>query len=177
VGISGAPPASAWQELVSTTSETNMHPSLIRGWIIHFRTPQLLDMVRVKYIGMSYLEHFPFTRMNLQIFRLFFPFLSKCLNFKLRLACEKWLLLALEYMDLQLPRVRLSLSILSMFLTNFLAYLEINPEIQLSIIDADSTVEGVWSKSSVYAGPTCDVPVPTFEFSDLHMDEEFNIPK
>jgi dimethylaniline monooxygenase (N-oxide forming) len=64
-----------------------------------------------------------------------------------------------------------------MFLTNFLAYLEINPEIQLSIIDADSTVEGVWSKSSVYAGPTCDVPVPTFEFSDLHMDEEFNIPK
>lgn len=80
-------------------------------------------------------------------------------------------------MDLQLPRVRLSPGIPSLFITNFLAYLEINPEIQLTIIDVDSTVGGVWSKSRVYAGLTCDAPVPTFEFSDLHMNEEFNLPK
>ena len=55
--------------------------------------------------------------------------------------------------------------------------LGINPEIQLAVIDADSTVGGVWSKPPVYAGLTCDVPVSTFEFSDLHMNEEFNLPK
>jgi dimethylaniline monooxygenase (N-oxide forming) len=64
-----------------------------------------------------------------------------------------------------------------LFLTKFLAYLEINPEIRLTVIDADSTVGGVWSKSRVYAGLTCDVPVATFEFSDLHMNEEFDLPK
>lgn len=56
---------------------------------IHFRTPQLLYMARVEYIEMPYLAHFPFTRMNLQIFKLLFPFLSKCLNFKPCPAREK----------------------------------------------------------------------------------------
>ena len=104
-------------------------------------------------------------------------FLSKCLNLQLPRARENLSLLALGYMDLQLQRVRLSSSILSLFLTKFLANLGINPEIQLAVIDADSTVGGVWSKPPVYAGLTCDVPVSTFEFSDLHMNEEFNLPK
>jgi hypothetical protein len=77
------------------------------------------------------------------LFMSLFPFLSKCLNLQLPRAREKSSLLALGYMDLQLQRVRLSSSILSLFLTKFLAYLEISPEIQLTIIDADSTVGGV----------------------------------
>ena len=56
-------------------------------------------------------------------------------------------------------------------------YLEINPEIDLLILDADSSVGGVWSASRVYAGLVADIPAPAFEFSDLRMTEEFGIAK
>jgi cation diffusion facilitator CzcD-associated flavoprotein CzcO len=111
----------------------------------------------------------------LQTISLFPP---KCVNLQLRRAVpEKSSLLALGYTDSRLPRVNLSFSILSLFHKKLFAYLQINPEIQLTIIDADSTVGGVWSKSCVFAGLNCDIPVPTFEFPNLHVTEEFNLPK
>jgi hypothetical protein len=77
----------------------------------------------------------------LQTISLFPP---KCVNLQLRRAVpEKSSLLALGYTDSRLPRVNLSFSILSLFHKKLFAYLQINPEIQLTIIDADSTVGGV----------------------------------
>ena len=55
-------------------------------------------------------------------------------------------------------------------------YLEINPEIRLTIIDADSSIGGVWSRSRIYPGLVADHPAPVFEFSDLHT-EELGIPR
>lgn len=55
-------------------------------------------------------------------------------------------------------------------------YLQINPKIDLTIIDGDSSVGGVWSKSRVYPGLLVDSPSPSFEFSDLKIEDEFGIP-
>jgi dimethylaniline monooxygenase (N-oxide forming) len=55
-------------------------------------------------------------------------------------------------------------------------YLQINPNVDLTIVDADSSVGGVWSASRVYAGLVADLPSPVYEFSDLRMSEEFGIP-
>ena len=48
-------------------------------------------------------------------------------------------------------------------------YLEINPTIELTILDKDGSVGGVWSLSRVYAGLGADFPAPVYEFSDLRM--------
>jgi dimethylaniline monooxygenase (N-oxide forming) len=50
-------------------------------------------------------------------------------------------------------------------------YLRIRPDIHLTIIDADSSVGGVWSKDRVHQGFTVDSPVPLFEYSDLSMKD------
>lgn len=55
-------------------------------------------------------------------------------------------------------------------------YLQINPNITLTIIDADSHVGGIWSASRVYPGLTTDSPASTFEFSDMKIKDEFGIP-
>lgn len=56
-------------------------------------------------------------------------------------------------------------------------YFQINPNIDLTIIDSDTSVGGVWSVSRVYAGLVADLPSPAFELSDLRMAEEFGMPK
>lgn len=56
-------------------------------------------------------------------------------------------------------------------------YLQMRPDINLAIVDGDSSVGGVWSSSRVYDGLVVDSPAPIFEFSDLQMMEEFNIPR
>ncbi|PVH85139.1 FAD/NAD(P)-binding domain-containing protein [Cadophora sp. DSE1049] len=56
-------------------------------------------------------------------------------------------------------------------------YLQINPGINLTVIDADTSVGGVWSASRVYAGLVTDLPSPAFELSDLQMSEEFGMAK
>ena len=54
-------------------------------------------------------------------------------------------------------------------------YLVLKPSIDLTIIDADSSVGGVWSASRVYPGLIADSPTANFDFSDLPMDEELGI--
>jgi dimethylaniline monooxygenase (N-oxide forming) len=56
-------------------------------------------------------------------------------------------------------------------------YLEMVPDIQLTIIDDDDSVGGVWSRSRVHSNLMADSATPTFDFSDLQMSEEFGIPK
>ncbi len=56
-------------------------------------------------------------------------------------------------------------------------YLEVNPNIQLTLIDRDDGVGGVWSKSRVHSNLVADAPVPIFDFSDLQMSKEFGIPE
>jgi dimethylaniline monooxygenase (N-oxide forming) len=56
-------------------------------------------------------------------------------------------------------------------------YLEMVPDIQLTIIDNDDSVGGVWSRSRVHSNLMADSSTPTFDFSDLQMSEEFDIPE
>lgn len=55
-------------------------------------------------------------------------------------------------------------------------YLQVRPDIDLTLIESDSCVGGVWSASRVYSGLTVDSPTPCFEFSDLQIEDEFEIP-
>jgi len=55
-------------------------------------------------------------------------------------------------------------------------YLEIKPDINLTLIDNDDSVGGVWSGSRVHSNLMADNPTPTFNFSDLEMKDEFNLP-
>ncbi|KAF9009261.1 FAD/NAD(P)-binding domain-containing protein [Hymenopellis radicata] len=51
-------------------------------------------------------------------------------------------------------------------------YLQINPNIQLTIIDAYKTLGGVWSQDRIYPGLIADSPSGLFDFSDLPMNEK-----
>jgi dimethylaniline monooxygenase (N-oxide forming) len=55
------------------------------------------------------------------------------------------------------------------------AYLEINPSVSLNIIDADSGIGGVWSRSRIYPRLVINQPSPFFEFSDLSMKDALGI--
>lgn len=55
-------------------------------------------------------------------------------------------------------------------------YLQIVPDIKLTILDNGDCVGGVWSRSRVHANLVADSPNPTFDFSELQMSEEFNMP-
>jgi dimethylaniline monooxygenase (N-oxide forming) len=54
-------------------------------------------------------------------------------------------------------------------------YLQVNPDAELTIIDADSMVGGTWSSARIYPGLCADSPSGAFEFSDLPMTEELGI--
>lgn len=56
-------------------------------------------------------------------------------------------------------------------------YLEMVPDIQLTILDNDNSVGGVWSRSRVHSNLMADSSTPTFDFSELQMSEEFDIPE
>lgn len=56
-------------------------------------------------------------------------------------------------------------------------YLQINPNVSLSILDEDSSVGGVWSASRVYPGFMADSPSAIFDYSDFPMDVELGIGK
>lgn len=56
-------------------------------------------------------------------------------------------------------------------------YLQINPNVSLTIIDEDSSVGGVWSESRVYPGLVADSCAAIFDYSDLPMDVELGIDK
>ena len=57
------------------------------------------------------------------------------------------------------------------------SYLEMNPTIDLTVVDKDGGVGGVWSSSRIYDGLIADLPAPAYELSDLQMMDEFSIPK
>jgi dimethylaniline monooxygenase (N-oxide forming) len=50
-------------------------------------------------------------------------------------------------------------------------YLQVNPNISLTIVDSEATVGGVWSKARCYPGIIADGPVGLFDFSDLPMSD------
>ncbi|TFB05122.1 Senecionine N-oxygenase [Trichoderma ghanense] len=50
-------------------------------------------------------------------------------------------------------------------------YLQVDPSISLTILDAEATVGGVWSKARCYPGFIADGPVGLFDFSDLPMSK------
>jgi dimethylaniline monooxygenase (N-oxide forming) len=56
-------------------------------------------------------------------------------------------------------------------------YLQINPNISLTIIDEDSTVGGVWSSARIYPGLIADSCAAIFDYSDFPMDKELGIDK
>jgi dimethylaniline monooxygenase (N-oxide forming) len=51
-------------------------------------------------------------------------------------------------------------------------YSQINPVIDLTILDDDSTVGGVWSTARLYPGLIANSPNGLYEFSDLTMVTE-----
>ncbi len=52
------------------------------------------------------------------------------------------------------------------------SYLQINPNIQLTIIEAAQTLGGVWSLERIHTGLIADSPSGLFDFSDLPMNEK-----
>lgn len=51
-------------------------------------------------------------------------------------------------------------------------YIQINPAIDLTILDDDSTVGGVWSSARLYPGLVANSPNGLYEYSDLSMVNE-----
>ncbi|RAL62329.1 hypothetical protein DID88_004895 [Monilinia fructigena] len=51
-------------------------------------------------------------------------------------------------------------------------YLQLKPNVKLTVIDSDSSVGGVWSVERSYPGLIADSPVGCYEFSDMCMDED-----
>jgi dimethylaniline monooxygenase (N-oxide forming) len=51
----------------------------------------------------------------------------------------------------------------------FLLNLEINPEIQLTILESESKLGGVWNEDRCFPGFLADSPTGLFDFSDLPM--------
>ncbi len=56
-------------------------------------------------------------------------------------------------------------------------YLQINPSADITIIDKEDAIGGVWSASRIYPGLTYEVPAPLLNFTDFDMCKELNIEK
>lgn len=56
-------------------------------------------------------------------------------------------------------------------------YLQLFPSISLTIVDADTTVGGVWSAFRIYPGLVADSCAAIFDYSDFPMDEVLGIDK
>jgi len=56
-------------------------------------------------------------------------------------------------------------------------YLQINPTIQLTIIDSCPSIGGVWSSTNIYPGLIADSCAAVFDYSDMPMHEELGIDK
>jgi len=54
-------------------------------------------------------------------------------------------------------------------------YLELDPSVSIIILDDNSSIGGVWSKSRVYPHLTAVQPAPLFEFPDLTMKEAIGV--
>jgi dimethylaniline monooxygenase (N-oxide forming) len=56
-------------------------------------------------------------------------------------------------------------------------YLEVRPNVSLTILDEDTSVGGVWSASRVHPGLIADSCAAIFDYSDLPMDVELGLDK
>ncbi|KAH8596605.1 hypothetical protein B0O99DRAFT_671186 [Bisporella sp. PMI_857] len=56
-------------------------------------------------------------------------------------------------------------------------YLQINPDVSLTILDEDSSVGGVWSASRVYPGLIADSCAAVFDYSDFPMHRNLGLKK
>jgi cation diffusion facilitator CzcD-associated flavoprotein CzcO len=56
-------------------------------------------------------------------------------------------------------------------------YLQLFPSISLTIVDADTSVGGVWSTSRIYPGLIADSCAAIFDYSDFPMDQVLGIDK
>ena len=56
-------------------------------------------------------------------------------------------------------------------------YLQVNPDVSLTIVDEDDSVGGVWSTSRVYPGLVADSCAAIFDYSDFPMDKDLNVNK
>ena len=54
-------------------------------------------------------------------------------------------------------------------------YMEMDASAKVTMIDEDSTIGGVWSRSRTHPGMIADSPVDLFEFSDLRMSASLGI--
>ncbi|KAG0652215.1 FAD-dependent monooxygenase DEP4 [Hyphodiscus hymeniophilus] len=54
-------------------------------------------------------------------------------------------------------------------------YLEIDPSVDVLIIDCEPSLGGVWSKDRIYPGLCYEAPTPLLDFSDMTMAEEFGM--
>ena len=54
-------------------------------------------------------------------------------------------------------------------------YLQFDPSISLTVLDADSSIGGVWGSSRIYPGLIADSPAGLFEFSDMSMSQEMGV--
>lgn len=56
-------------------------------------------------------------------------------------------------------------------------YLDIDPSVDLLIVDGETSVGGVWSADRIYPGLCYEMPAPLLNFTDLDMCKEFAIEK
>lgn len=54
-------------------------------------------------------------------------------------------------------------------------YLDIDPSVDLLIVDRESSIGGVWSAERIYPGLYYEVPPPLLDFTDLDMCQELGI--
>ena len=54
-------------------------------------------------------------------------------------------------------------------------YLDINPSVDIVLIDCESSVGGVWSRERVYPGLYYEAPTPLADFPELTMLEELGL--
>jgi dimethylaniline monooxygenase (N-oxide forming) len=54
-------------------------------------------------------------------------------------------------------------------------YLEIDPLVDILLIDGESSIGGVWSASRIYPGLQYEMPAPMLDFPDMSMCKELGI--
>jgi dimethylaniline monooxygenase (N-oxide forming) len=56
-------------------------------------------------------------------------------------------------------------------------YLDIDPSVDILLVDCEASIGGVWSKERIYPGLHYEAPAPLLNFSELDMCEEFGMEK
>jgi cation diffusion facilitator CzcD-associated flavoprotein CzcO len=54
-------------------------------------------------------------------------------------------------------------------------YLDIDPSVDILLVDCEASIGGVWSKERIYPGLHYEVPAPLLNFTELDMCKEFGM--